>query len=73
MESYGPIRIATNVHPWLIRRPVRECVTWALELTKLETSLSILVTLVIALLYIGFVLSVITLFLPLLCLSVRPS
>ena len=29
-ESYGPIRIATNVHPWLIRRSVRECVTWAL-------------------------------------------
>ena len=29
-ESYGPIRIATNVHPWQIRRPVRECVTWAL-------------------------------------------
>ena len=29
-ESFGPIRIATNVHPWLIRRPVRECVTWAL-------------------------------------------
>ena len=28
-ESYGPIRIATNVHPVLIRRPVRECVTWA--------------------------------------------
>ena len=31
MESYGPIRIATNVHPRLIRRPVRESVTWALE------------------------------------------
>ena len=33
MESYGPIRIATNdagLYPWLIRRPVRECVTWAL-------------------------------------------
>ena len=29
-ESYGPIRIATYVLPWLIRRPVRECVTWAL-------------------------------------------
>ena len=32
-ESYGPIRIATNdagLYPWLIRRPVRECVTWAL-------------------------------------------
>ena len=28
-ESYGSLRIATNVHPWLIRRPVRECVTWA--------------------------------------------
>ena len=31
-ESYGPIRIATNdaeLYPWLIRRPVRECVTWA--------------------------------------------
>ena len=30
-ESYGPIRIATNVHPWLIRLPVRICVTWALH------------------------------------------
>ena len=30
-ESYGPIRIATNVHPWLIRRPVRDCVTWAID------------------------------------------
>ena len=33
-ESYGPIRIATNdvgLYPWLIRRPVRECVTWALQ------------------------------------------
>ena len=32
-ESYGPIQIATNdagLYPWLIRRPVRECVTWAL-------------------------------------------
>ena len=31
-ESYGPIRIATNdagLYPWLILRPVRECVTWA--------------------------------------------
>ena len=28
-ESYGPKRIATNVHPWLIRRPVRGCVAWA--------------------------------------------
>ena len=31
-ESYGPIRIATNdagLYPWLIRRLVRECVTWA--------------------------------------------
>ena len=34
MESYGPMRIATNdagLYPWLIRRPVRECVTWALS------------------------------------------
>ena len=39
-ESYGPIRIATNVHPWLIRRPVRECVTWALpSLNKVVTYL----------------------------------
>ena len=33
-ESYGPIRIATNdvwLYPWLIRRQVRECVTWALH------------------------------------------
>ena len=33
-ESHGPIRIATNdagLYPWLIRRPVRECVTWALD------------------------------------------
>ena len=30
-ESYGPIRIATNVHPWLILRSVRECVTLALQ------------------------------------------
>ena len=33
-ESYGPIRIATNdagLYSWLIRRPVRECVTWALQ------------------------------------------
>ena len=32
-ESYGPKGIATNdagLYPWLIRRPVRECVTWAL-------------------------------------------
>ena len=32
-ESYGPIGIATNdarLYPWLIRRPVRECVTWEL-------------------------------------------
>ena len=37
-ESYGPIRIATNVHPWLIRRPVRECVTWALHYkTRIKT------------------------------------
>ena len=31
-ESSGPIWIATNdagLYPWLIRRPVRECVTWA--------------------------------------------
>ena len=32
-ESYGPMRIATNVHLWLIRRPIRECVTWALHNT----------------------------------------
>ena len=34
-ESYGPIRIATNdagLYTWLIRRPVRECVTWAKQL-----------------------------------------
>ena len=44
-ESYGPIRITTNVHPWLIRPPARECVTWALvcngvarTLKKLRTS-----------------------------------
>ena len=33
-ESYGSIRIATNdagLYPWLIRRPVREYVTWALH------------------------------------------
>ena len=32
-ESYGPIRIAMNdagLYPWLIRRQVRECVTWAI-------------------------------------------
>ena len=32
-ESYGPIQIATNdagLYLWLIRRPVRECVIWAL-------------------------------------------
>ena len=29
-EGYGPIRIAMNVHPWLIWRLVRELVTWAL-------------------------------------------
>ena len=32
-ESYGPIQIATidaGLYPWLIRRPIRECVTWAL-------------------------------------------
>ena len=31
-ENYGPIWIATNdagLYSWLIRRPVRECVTWA--------------------------------------------
>ena len=35
MESYEPIRISTNdagLYPWLIRRPVRECVTWALTI-----------------------------------------
>ena len=34
MESYRPIRIATKdagLYLWLIRRPVRECVTWALK------------------------------------------
>ena len=33
-ESYGPIRIATNdagLYLWLTRRPVRECVTWAIN------------------------------------------
>ena len=32
-KATGPIRIAKNdagLYPWLIRRPVRECVTWAL-------------------------------------------
>ena len=32
-ESYGPVQIATNdagLYPWLIRRSIRECVTWAL-------------------------------------------
>ena len=32
MESYGPIRFAANdaiLYLWLIRRLVRECVTWA--------------------------------------------
>ena len=36
-ESYGPIRIATNdagLYPWLIRRPVRECVTWAYAISS---------------------------------------
>ena len=31
-KATGPIRIATNdvgLYPWLIRRPVGECVTWA--------------------------------------------
>ena len=42
-ESYGPIRIATNVNPWLIRRPVRECVTWALAQVSYQySSVSIL-------------------------------
>ena len=36
MESYGPIWIAMNVHPWLIRRPVRECVTWALDCMEVQ-------------------------------------
>ena len=33
-ESYRLIRIATNdggLYPWLIRLPVHECVTWALQ------------------------------------------
>ena len=37
MEIYGPIRIAKNdagSYPWLIRRPIRECVTWALVLPR---------------------------------------
>ena len=37
MESYRPIRIATNdagLYLWLIWRPVRECVTWALANNK---------------------------------------
>ena len=32
--QYRPIRLATSgagLYPWLIRRPVRECVTWALR------------------------------------------
>ena len=31
-ESYGPVHIATNdagSYPWLIRRSIRESVTWA--------------------------------------------
>ena len=39
-ESYGPIRIATNdagLYPWLILRPVRECVTWALTKFSMTT------------------------------------
>ena len=38
-ESYGPILIATNdagLYPWLIQRPVRECVTWALLTNSLQ-------------------------------------
>ena len=33
-KATDPIRIATNdarLYPWLIWRPVRECVTWALS------------------------------------------
>ena len=45
-ESYGPIRIATNyggLYPGLIRRPVRECVTWASSIQEyICTSLDLL-------------------------------
>ena len=43
-ESYGPIRIATNdsgLYPWLIPRPVRECVTWALLTTCMQNVIKI--------------------------------
>ena len=29
-DQYGLLRIDAGLYPWLIRRPVRECVTWAL-------------------------------------------
>ena len=38
-ESYGAIWNATNdagLYPWLIRRPVRECVTWALHPSQMN-------------------------------------
>ena len=37
-ESYGSVQIATNdagSYPWLIRRSIRECVTWALVLQEM--------------------------------------
>ena len=45
MESYRPILIATNdagLYPWLIQRPVRECVTWAYNIVVLNVILLIM-------------------------------
>ena len=31
-EQYGLPRMMPELYPWLIRRPVRECVTWAVDM-----------------------------------------